>query len=449
MKRLIDHFLEQWKHDNLRKPLLMRGARQVGKTYSVREFGKTYADFVEINLELQPNAQQIFEKDLQPDRILRELSLIARKQITPGKTLLFLDEVQKVPQAITALRYFYEMYPELHVIAAGSLLDFAIEQVGIPVGRVESLYMYPLSFIEYLVAIGEKLLVDEIIDHELGHGMSPVIHHKLLGLLGEYLAIGGMPHSVQHWIDKKDPLGCAKIHHSLLDTYRQDFGTYARRLQVKYVALLFDQIPLQMGRKFKYSMIEGEYRKRELAPALDLLETAGVTHKVFYSAGQGMPLGAQIDPQDYKAIFLDVGLAQALVDFDSANWFLNPETELVNKGQLVEAFVGQELLAYADPHKKNNLYYWHKESGASQAEIDYLMQMSSTVIPVEVKAGLGKTIKSLLYFLESHKQSPYGIRFSTQDYSLHQNVHSYPLYAIAKVTSDKNQALKQAIQKML
>lgn len=449
MKRIIDHFLLQWKHDSLRKPLLLRGARQVGKTYSIRQLGKSYSDFVEINLEVQTQTQTIFDKDLDPHRIIRELSLIAHKPITPGKTLLFLDEIQAVPQAIIALRYFYEMIPELHVIAAGSLLDFAIEQVGMPVGRVESLYMHPLSFIEYLAATGETLILKEILDHDINHEMSPFIHNKLLELLAEYYALGGMPDAVQDWVDKKDPLRCTRIHSTLLRGYRQDFGKYARKLQVKYVELVFEHIPLQLGRKFKYSLIEGDYRKRELAPALDLLVTAGIAHKVFYSAGQGIPLGAQIDPQDYKIIFLDAGLTQTLLGLDTAGWFLQPHQEFINKGSLVEAFVGQEMLVYDNPYNKNNAYYWHKESVGSQAEIDYLTQIEGAVIPIEVKSGMGKHLKSLQAFLESHTKSPYGVRFSTHNYSCYQNIHSYPLYAVAQFMSRKNRDIAQAIEKLL
>jgi predicted AAA+ superfamily ATPase len=448
MKRIIDHFLEQWKLDDSRKPLLIRGARQVGKTYSVRSLGASYSNFVEINLEFQSDAQRIFEKDLDPVRICRELSLLVKKPIIPGKTLLFIDEIQVVPRAIIALRYFYEMLPELHVIAAGSLLDFAIEEVGIPVGRVQSLYMYPLSFIEYLAALGDTLIVDEIMHHELEQEMSPVIHTKLLGLLGEYLALGGMPDVVQRWVNKKDPLECTKIHHMLLNSYRQDFAKYTRKLQIKYVELMFKHIPMQLGRKFKYSLIEGDYRKRELAPALELLVTAGVAHKVYYSAGQGIPLGAQIDPLDYKVLFLDAGLAQALLDLDVTQWFLHPEKEFINKGALVEAFIGQELLIYANPHIKNNVYYWHKDT-AGQAEVDYLMQVDAAVVPVEVKSGLGRTLKSLNIFLETHLKSSYGIRFSAQNYSLHNTIHSYPLYAVAKIMCDKNQDIKQAIAKLV
>lgn len=449
MKRIIDHFLLQWKQDHLRKSLLLRGARQVGKTYSVRKLGATYPDFVEINFELRTDAHIIFEKNLDPDRILRELSLIVRKPIIPGKTLLFLDEIQMVPKAITALRYFYEMLPELHVIAAGSLLDFAIEQIGIPVGRVQSLYMHPVSFIEYLAASGEGLLVDEIMNHSIEQEIGGAVHDRILDLLGEYLALGGMPHSLQEWIEKKNPLDCAKIHRTLLNTYRQDFGKYARKLQVKYIELIFEKVPLQMGRKFKYSSVEGDYRKRELAPALDLLVTAGIAHKIFYTAGQGIPLGAQVDVQDYRAILLDVGLAQTELSLDLAGWFLNPFQEFINKGALVEAFVGQEMLAYDQPHSKNTLYYWHKESSAQQAEIDYLFQLKGEVIPVEVKAGLGRAIKSLQYFLEKHQKSSYGIRFSAQNYSVHERVYSYPLYAIAYVLGNENMDIRRAIQQLL
>lgn len=444
MKRLIDYFLKEWKDDGHRKPLLIRGARQVGKTYAVRNLGKTFAHFIEINLEALPQVAQIFEKDLQPERIAREISVLMKQSIIPGKTLLFIDEIQAAPKAILALRYFYELMPDLHVIAAGSLLDFAIEEVGLPVGRVQSLYMYPLSFVEFLAAQQEALLLKEIVTHA-DEPMSDIIHEKALSLVGEYLAIGGMPQIVQCWVDTKDPLTCAKMHYALLDAYRQDFGKYARKFQIKYVEMIFNSIPRQIGNKFKYNLIDGEYRKRELSPALDLLVTAGVAHKVFHSSGQGIPLGAHIDPLDYKAIFLDVGLTQAVLDLDLAGWFVHPLTEFVNKGSLVEAFVGQELLVYNDPLIKRNLYYWNRKNRTSVAEVDYLIQKKN-VIPIEVKSGKGTTLKSMHLFLETHAQSPYGIKFSTQNYSRHDAIDSYPLYAIAAVTGFEQRGVKEAIE---
>ena len=445
MRRLIDYHLVSWKNDQNRRPLLLRGARQVGKTFSIRELGKSFPEYVEINLEYQKEAYTAFEKNLDPERIIRELSLIAGKPIKPGQTLLFIDEIQAVPQAITALRYFYEMMPELHVIAAGSLLDFAIEQVGVPVGRVQSLYLYPLSFIEFLAGMDNTLLIEEILIHNPQEEMSQIAHDKLLGLLAEYLVFGGMPQSIEQWKRTKDPLSCGKIHSMLLDSYRQDFSKYARTKQIKYVTSLFQNIPIQLGKTFKYSSIEGEYRKRELAPALDLLVTAGVAHKIFYSSGQGIPLGAQSDPQDYKAIFLDVGLCQTSLDLDISGWFLEPLAQFVNKGALVEAFVGQEILAYDNPSRQRQLYYWHKESRTDQAEVDYLIQKKEAVVPVEVKSGTGRTLKSIQRFLETHATSPYGIRFSINNYSEHQRIKSFPLYAVASVISEGDAEVLSAL----
>ena len=448
MKRTIDYYLQNWKTSSYRKPLLLRGARQVGKTHAARNLGASFPHFFEINLESQPAALAIFEKDLNPKRIILELSALMLKPITPGKTLLFIDEIQTVPRAILALRYFYEEMPDLHVIAAGSLLDFAIEQVGIPVGRVESLYMQPLSFFEFLCAMQSPMLVKELLNHKDMSPINDIVHNKLLGLLGEYLAVGGMPQAVRYWQETKDPLGCAKFHKSILSAYRQDFGKYTKKLQIKYDELLFEYIPLQLGQRFKYTIIEGEFRKRELAPALDLLVTAGVAQKVYASAGQGIPLGAQIDPLDYRVIFLDVALSQTMLGLQTAGWFINPLTEFVNKGALVEAFVGQEILTCLDPSSKPSLYYWHKETRGSNAELDYLVQQREYAIPIEVKSGEGRTLKSMQMFLESHQKSPYGIRFSTQNYSEYNKVRSYPLYAVFQLGSWHSE-LREAIEALL
>jgi len=442
MKRLIDRYLREWKNFPYRKSLLLRGARQVGKTYAVRQFGRTFDSFVEINFELTEEARNVFEKDLEPERIIRDLSLIAGKRIVPGETLLFFDEIQNVPKALTSLRYFYEKLPALHVIAAGSLLDFTIQAIGIPVGRVSSLYMYPLSFFEFLCALDQEMLAQEIIPGQITAPLSEFAHHKLLSLFGEYCAIGGMPEVVMVWKKTKDPLLCFEIHHVLIDTYRQDFGKYAERFQIKYLAALFDAIPRLLGTKFKYSAIEGDYRKRELSPCLDLLITAGVAHSVMRSAGNGVPLGAEVDVEDFKIIFLDVALAQVLLGLDLKSWFLNPEQEFINKGAIVEALVGQEVLAYAHPAHKASLFYWRRNVPRSEAELDYLFTDQGKVIPVEVKSGSGSTLKSMHMFLESHKNSSYGLRFSTQNYSVHEKIHSYPLYAVASVIKDHGQDIK-------
>jgi predicted AAA+ superfamily ATPase len=444
MKRLIDFHLKKWKESHLRQPLLLRGARQVGKTYTVRELGKTFPSFVEINFELNKKAKTIFDADLDPQRILREISALTEKEIIPGQTLLFFDEIQAVPAGILALRYFYEMMPELHVIAAGSLLDFAIEQVGVPVGRVQFLYMYPLSFIEFLSALDHPMMIKEILAHSDGEAISDVVHDKILSLLGNYIAIGGMPQAVACWKTLLNVHECAQIPQKLVDAYQYDFVKYGKSHQLKYLDVLFSQIPQQLGKKFKYSLI-GDFRKRELEPCVDLLITAGVVHRVMHSDAHGIPLGAQADFDSFKLIFIDVGLSQFILDLKAGDWLLNPLEEFINKGMVAEALVGQELAAYEHPTRKAKLYYWQRDTRGSEAEVDYLIQLERTIIPIEVKSGKGTTLRSMQLFLESHPNSPYGIRFSTNNYSVHEKIHSYPLYAIARVLAAADNDVKDAL----
>lgn len=447
MKRIVDYFLLEWKNSSHRKPLLLRGARQVGKTHAVRTLGKFFPQFIEINLESNETARKIIEKDLDVERIIFQLSELLQKKISPSSTLLFLDEIQQVPEALNALRYFYEVIPELHVIAAGSLLDFAIEQVGIPVGRVHMLYMYPLSFLEFLVALGYEEWAKTILHYNPTH-MSESLHNKLIDMIGTYLAIGGMPESINEWLAEKTSRAVKRVHADLISTYQQDFGKYAKKHQIKYLNLIFLKAIEQLANNFVFSYV-GEYKKRELGPALELLEKAGILYKIIRSAGQGIPIGAQADSDDFKVIFLDVGLSQALLNLDITSWFIDPLSTFINKGALVEAFVGQELLAYADPIKKESLYYWHRESRASKAEVDYLVQLKERVIPIEVKAGMSKRIKSMHMFLDSHPLSPYGIRFWTNQGSIEQRVHSYPLYAIVKPLIDTHEYMDKAIRSLI
>lgn len=448
MKRISDQYLQAWRDEEGRMPLLLRGARQVGKTYAVRELGKTFTDFVEVNIEFDAEARKVFERSLDPEKIILDLSLITGKTITPGKTLLFIDEIQTVPQAVLSLRYFYEKLPDLHVVAAGSLLDFAIEEVGIPVGRVQLLHMYPLSFLEFLLALDEKLLAKEILNHPLNEKMSEVVHEKLLKRVAEYQALGGMPKIVKCWKEKKNPRACGRLISSIVRQYRLDFVKYGKKYQIKYLELLFKEVPRQLGKKFQYSSIEGDFRKRELSPALDLLETAGLVHKVQLSTCQGLPLGAEIDPHDFKAIFLDVGLAQGVLKLNIADWFLYPIETLINKGHIGEAFVGQEMLAYSDPFLDHELFYWRRESPAT-AEIDYVIQDGNLIVPVEVKSGPGTTLRSLHIFLETHKQTQYGIRFSTHNYYDQEMLRSYPLYAVASVIAQLDSEVKIMLENLM
>ena len=445
-KRLIDFHLDKWKVDPYRKPLLLRGARQVGKTYAVRQLGQRFRYFAEVNFEQLEGAASIFEKDLVPERLIRDLSLLIKTPIIEGETLLFLDEVQESPRAILALRYFYEEMPGLHVIAAGSLLEFAIEKVGLPVGRISMLHMYPLSFVEYLVATGDALVAREVLNHPIGVAMGSPIHTMILARVGEYLSIGGMPESVARWVQTKDPAPSLQVLQQIAATYRQDFEKYARKSQVKYLEQIFRQIPHLVGREFSYSEIHGEYRKRELAPSLELLERANILHVIRRASGQGIPIGAEVDFDIFKVIYLDTALCQAILGSDISTWFLNPLEGFENRGDIAEGFVGQELICYGSPTAKGELYFWKRKERNSLAEVDYLLQRRDQILPIEVKSGHGTSLRSLWQFLDTHPKSTFGIRFSALDYSICDNLDSRPLYAVASLAHESQ---KEALVSLL
>jgi uncharacterized protein len=434
MNRICYNYLLEWKKEKNRKPLLLRGARQVGKTFLARELGKTFSNYIEVNFELTPDIKKVFERDLDPSRIIKELSLIRKVRITPSDTLLFLDEVQDAPKALASLRYFNELMPDLHVIAAGSLIEFVLEEIGLPVGRITSLYLYPLSFLEFLKAGGNESLVAEILRHNPENEMAIAVHDQLLNILGEYLAVGGMPEAVKKWLEERDYNACTAVLRRLCESYRQDFSKYAKKYQIKYVSLLFDSVPFMSGQQFRFSRVPGGYRKRELEPALDLLIKAGVVHRVVSSSGQGIPLGAQADPDTFKALFLDVALSQTVLGADASPWLLDPAAAIINKGAIIESFVGQELLAYSAPDMKAGLYYWHRESPSSSAEVDYLVKQQQYVVPVEVKSGTTGRLTSVRLFLESHANSPMAYRLWGGNYNVYQRIRTCPLYAVASIS---------------
>lgn len=441
MKRSIDYYLSNWRQRSNHKPLILRGARQVGKTHAVNRLGTQFDNFVEVNFELYPAAKSLFETDLSPTRIIRDLSLLTQQTIIPGKTLLFLDEAQEQPQTLLALRYFYEKMPELHVIAAGSLLDFAIEKVGIPVGRVEFLYMYPMSFIEFLCATDNQLITQTILSQPVTSPLTQTIHDRIIKLLGEYLATGGMPEVVQTWRDTEDLNKVLLIQQNIVNGYIQDIPKYTRKSQIEHVDVVFKHIPYILGQRFKTSNIAGEYRKRELAPAIDLLEKSMIARRIYHTSAQGLPLAAQSNLEKYKLILVDIAITQKLLNNDLRDWILNPKTACINKGPLIEAFVGQEIIAYQDPSSFSELYYWHREERSSSAEVDYVITHNRDIVPVEVKSDRGSHLKSMRFFLESHPDSKYGVRFSNYNYSVIDALHSYPLYAVSALFQQNHAAL--------
>ncbi len=428
MDRFIDRRLTTWAKKTNRKPIILRGARQVGKTFSIRHLGAKFESAVEINFERSPQFSTVFERDLDPGRIVRELQLAIGQPIVPGKTLLFFDEIQEAPRAILSLRYFYEEMPDLHVIAAGSLLEFQIAQIGMPVGRVEFAYLYPMSFIEFLWAYEERVLAEQLTTVVPTGPLPEIVHNKLIGLVAEYLTVGGMPEAVKIWLETHRLGDCLEVHHSILESYRQDFIKYARVHQVKYVEHVFGEVPRLVGQKIKFSNFSGDFRSRELRPAIELLIKGCLFNPILHSAANGIPLGAEVNHRKFKLIFVDIGLMQTLLGNNTAAWVLDTQASFVNRGTVVEAFVGQELLSYAPQNRKNNLYYWHREARSSNAEVDYVTAIDQRVIPIEVKSGsIGKN-KSLDIFLKTKDNSPYGVLISPRNFIRKEKQFCLPIY---------------------
>ncbi len=318
--------------------------------------------------------------------------------------------------------------------SAESLLDFTIASAGLPVGRVFSLYVYPMTFFEFLHALNHELLIEVILEQDIQSPMSTSLHDKAIELFAQYIAIGGMPNVVQRWVDTQNTSECALLQNALVDIYRDDFGFYAKKHQIKYVNRLFEKVPELLGQRFKYSAVGMDYRKRDLEPSLELLDTAGIVTIVYHSDGHKIPLRSEIKTEYFKVLFLDIALAQVVLGLNIKQWFKNIVDEFTNKGNIIEAVVGQELLGYSYPHMKYQLYYWQRQERSSQAEIDYLVQDES-IVPIEVK-GKSSSMKSMHLFLETHENSAYGICFSPQNYGIRGKIHSYSLlYAIAAAFS--------------
>ncbi len=424
IRDILNAFLA-WKQAKEHLPIILRGARQVGKSWLVREFGKHFDDFAEINFDQDERAGHLFDGDLKIATLLERLSLYCEKKITPGKTLLFLDEVQECENAIKALRYFKEDCPELHVVAAGSLIDFALEKISVPVGRVQFFYLYPLSFGEFLTANNH----DELRRHIHPNKPDAVLHAKILEHLKNYMWLGGMPAVVDHWIKNRDAVHCQKLQTQIITAYKQDFSKYARRQQIDYVTTLFEAVPQQLGDKFKFSNVEQNVRAAALKQALLLLEMAGIVYRCFHSSGQALPLGATKDEKKFKVFFFDIGLTQRLLGLKLKEWSTLP-LEVGHLGAMAEQLVAQEYVAYSDCSMPPQLYYWHRESPGSNAEVDFLFVSDQGIVPVEVKSGVKGGMKSLGSFLESHDHAKFGLKIAQGDFCRSETLHEIPLYGL-------------------
>ena len=414
MDRFALDYLKNWKSKPNRKPLVIRGARQVGKTYLVRMLAhECFESVLEINFERHPDMASYFDsKD--PGKILQLLELQYNMAIQPGRCLLFLDEIQAAPQILASLRYFQEEMPGLHVISAGSLLEFAMKEpvFSMPVGRIEYMYIGPMQFEEFLAAAGEKGLVEFLGGFNLGDAIPTPLHDKLMSLLRTFLVAGGMPESMAMYLQRGSWQECEATKAALMTTLEDDFSKYGSRVPHQRLQMVFRKIPTLVGTKFKYVHVNRDVRARELADALALLCQARVAHQVYHSSCTGIPLGATIDEKRFKVLFLDVGLLSSAVGLNLLDYEKAEDVMMVNAGAVCEQFVGQHLLFSQDLYRAPELHYWVREKKSSSAEVDYVISQGPSIVPIEVKSGKGGTLKSLHLFLRE-KGRHSGIRFNS------------------------------------
>jgi len=430
MIRNIDNHLTNWKNDSGRKILMLRGARQIGKTYSVRQLGKLFPYFIEINFEFERDVKLFFQQSLNPQNIIEKLSAYFATPIIAGKTLLFFDEIQECEDALKSLRFFYEKMPELHVIAAGSLLEFALQSIpSFGVGRISSLFMYPLTFNEFLMATNETGLVEMLEKSNFQNPIDLPFYNKVIDYYKTYCLIGGMPEVVKTYIEQRDLLKCQKILSSLVITFKDDFAKYKKRTPVDCLNETFSSIVFQSGAKFMFSNINSQSVHKTLQQSLELLVMAGLAHKIYHTSAQGLPLGAQINLKKFKVILFDIGIHQQITCVDIPSFLTATNFNSINKGNLAEIMAGNELIANAEPDKPQQLYYWHRESKSSNAEIDYIIQKNNNILPIEIKSGTKGQMQSMYLFLHE-KNLEYGLRISLENFSEYDKIKTMPLFAI-------------------
>jgi hypothetical protein len=410
MKRAITDYLIRWKESKNRKPLIVRGARQVGKTYSIEEFGRNhFKEYIKINFEEVPDFMSVFEsRDI--SEIIQTIEVYFSIKISEGDSLLFLDEIQACPAALTALRYFYERKPGLHIIAAGSLLDHILNDLkyAMPVGRVEFAYMFPMSFYEFLSSLGEEKLVRYLESYSLEVKIPLPIHTKAMQFIRLYYFIGGMPESVKIYNETKSLNDVEKVHESILKSLEFDFAKYGNRIQHQLLVKTFRYIPKGVGRKLKYVNIDDSARSSLIKESLLLLEYSRIIHIIKTTNANLPPLEYGINEKLFKPLLLDIGLANHLLGL---NLIEIDKLLTTHEGSLAEQFVGQQLLSFTPFFKDKKLFYWSRETRNSEAEIDYLIEINGEIIPLEVKAGKSGTLKSLHVFM-SEKEKQLALRIN-------------------------------------
>jgi len=427
MKRTAYNDLISWKNSKNRKPLVLQGARQVGKTYLVKEFGKReYKNLYYLNFEQDLNLASLFASSLNPEDIINNINLYFGTKITTKDTLLFFDEIQIAPRVLTSLKYFKEQAPEFHIIAAGSLLGVSIgKESSFPVGMVNFLTLYPMSFSEYLIEVGEDFFLESLSSIETLSPFPDGIHNKMLSHLKMYLFLGGMPEVIKDYRQNKNIVSVRSIQTEILNAYEKDFSKYTERNQAIKTSEFWNSIPNQLAKenkKFKYKDIKRTARSNMYEQTIEWLRKAGLVHLVYNVETPKLPLSAYADYSKFKVYMHDTGLLAAKLNISSDQIVLPDALFREFNGAFIENFIAQELASSG----RNNLFYW---TSRSDAEIDFLIESSQKIYPLEVKSGTSRNTKSLQSYATKNKPDRL-IRTSPRNLIQSGSFINIPLYAI-------------------
>lgn len=421
--------LEEWKSSSSRKPLVIRGARQVGKTWLMKEFGRRqYEQTVYVNFEKSKRLHTLFEGDLDVKRILTGLQVESGVTIRPENTLIIFDEIQEVPQAITALKYFNEDAPEYHILVAGSLMGMAVHAgISFPVGKVMFMELYPMTYREFLLAAGERELIHLL--REEDWGLIRAFKEKFIERLRQYYFVGGMPEAVQTFVEDRNFREVREIQRGILDTYELDFSKHAPVRLLPRIRMAWNAIPAQLAkenRKFIYGLIKKGARAKDYELAISWMEDCGQVHKVNRISKPAIPLKAYEDAYAFKLFLVDVGLLGAMGDLDAGTLLEGNAVFSEFKGALTEQYVFQQLIS----QRSFVIKYWSSERAT--AEVDFVLQYGGSIIPIEVKAEENLKAKSLKIYKEKF-HPPLALRFSMSDYREQEWLVNVPLYGIGNV----------------
>ena len=430
MYRIAIEKLYKWKNNKRRKPLIIEGARQVGKTWLMKEFGKqAYADTVYINFDSNSRMANLFSADLDTDRLIMGLELYAGRKINPENTLLIFDEVQEVPRALASLKYFYENAPQYHIVCAGSLLGIALHQgTSFPVGKVDFLKLYPLSFSEFLMATGNERFAELLKNQD--YEMITSFKQTYIDALKHYYFVGGMPEAVQSFAESKDFNEVRAIQKRILAAYEQDFSKHAPNEIVPKIRMLWNSIPSQLARenkKFIYGLVREGGRAREYETAIMWLSDCGLVHKVSRVNAAGIPLKAYEDLKAFKLFIVDVGLLGCMTGLRQRTLLDGDDLFVEFKGALTEQYVCQQLKTIEDL----GVYYYTNDRGS--CEIDFVVDTGEQIVPIEVKAETNLRAKSLKTYRERFEPE-LSVRTSMADYKKEDWLLNLPLYAIENIT---------------